>query len=114
MFCDSRIDLLVLCKHWCLVGMMKNITKNSHDVPSDGFAGLTENWKADMRSAFSVALVALPLALGIAVASNAPPMAGVLSAIVGGIVASFFKGGLYRSKALQQVKLCPSWGRYLY
>lgn len=78
-----------------------------HDMPSEGFAGLKENWKADMRSAFSVALVALPLALGIAVASNAPPMAGVLSAIIGGIVASFFKGGAVSIKGPAASQIVP-------
>ncbi|MGY8917943.1 MAG: SulP family inorganic anion transporter, partial [Flavobacteriales bacterium] len=41
----------------------------------------------------SVSLVALPLALGIAVASNMSPMSGVLSAIIGGVVTTFFRGG---------------------
>ena len=38
------------------------------DIPSTGFKGLRENWRNDLIAAFSVALVALPLALGIAVA----------------------------------------------
>jgi MFS superfamily sulfate permease-like transporter len=54
-----------------------------------------------------VALVALPLALGIAVASNAPPMAGVLSAIIGGIVASFFKGGAVSIKGPAASQIVP-------
>lgn len=76
-------------------------------VPADGLVGLKENWRADIRSAFSVALVALPLALGIAVASNAPPMAGVLSAIVGGIVASFFRGGAVSIKGPAASQIVP-------
>ena len=79
----------------------------TNDIPADGFAGLKENWKADMRSAFSVALVALPLALGIAVASGAPPMAGILSAIIGGIVASFFKGGAVSIKGPAASQIVP-------
>ena len=81
-----------------------------NQIPSDGFVGLKENWKEDMRSAFSVALVALPLALGIAVASDAPPMAGVLSAIVGGIVASFFKGGAVSIKGPAASQIVPILG----
>ncbi|CAA6804725.1 MAG: Sulfate transporter family protein [uncultured Aureispira sp.] len=49
-------------------------------------------FKEDITAAFGLALVVLPIALGIAVASGAPPMAGVLSAVVGGIVATFFRG----------------------
>jgi len=66
-------------------------TKNV--VPRSGFAGLKENWRSDLSAAISVSLVALPLALGIAVASEVTPMAGVLSAIIGGVVTTFFRGG---------------------
>jgi MFS superfamily sulfate permease-like transporter len=62
-------------------------------VPSSGFKGLKENWRNDLSAAVSVSLVALPLALGIAVASEVAPMAGVLSAIIGGVVTTFFRGG---------------------
>ncbi len=61
-------------------------------APKKGLNGLIENWQSDLIAAFSVSMVALPLALGIAIASDAPPMAGVLSAIIGGIVTTFFKG----------------------
>jgi len=65
----------------------------NHFIPHDGFKGLKENWRSDLFAAISVSLVALPLALGIAVASNMSPMAGVLSAIIGGVVTTFFRGG---------------------
>lgn len=57
--------------------------------PAKGFKGFTENWKDDLMSGFLVSLIALPLSLGIAGASNFPPMTGVITAIVGGMLVSF-------------------------
>ena len=65
----------------------------NNPIPRSGFNGLKENWRSDLSAALSVSLVALPLALGIAVASEVSPMAGVLSAIIGGVVTTFFRGG---------------------
>lgn len=49
----------------------------------------TSTYKYDLKAGFSVFLLALPLCLGIAMASNFPPIAGVITAIVGGIISSF-------------------------
>ena len=46
----------------------------------------------DLPASLVVFLVALPLSLGIAVASDAPPLAGLIAAIVGGIVAGALGG----------------------
>lgn len=62
------------------------------DIPKDGLAGLKQNWRNDLIAAVSVALVALPLCLGIAIASGVEPMSGVISAAVAGIVATFLRG----------------------
>lgn len=47
---------------------------------------LFANLKSDFPAGLVVFLVALPLCLGIALASGAPPLSGVISGIVGGIV----------------------------
>ncbi len=60
--------------------------------PKSGLAGFAENWKFDIVSGFIIFLIALPLCLGIAMASNAPPMAGIITGIVGGIVCGFISG----------------------
>ena len=65
---------------------------SGHKVPLEGFRGLIQNWRADFLAAISVSLVALPLGLGIAVASGVEPIAGLLSAIIGGIVVTLYRG----------------------
>lgn len=62
-------------------------------TPKKGFQGLIENWQSDLIAAVSVALIALPLSLGIALAAGAPPMAGIISAVVGGFVTTLYRGG---------------------
>ncbi len=60
--------------------------------PKTGFAGLAENWRSDLLSGFLVFLIALPLCLGIAMASGFPPMSGIITAIVGGLLVSRISG----------------------
>lgn len=50
------------------------------------------HWRQDLSSSIVVFLVALPLSLGIAVASGAPVMAGLIAAAVGGLVAGSLGG----------------------
>lgn len=51
-----------------------------------------KDFRQNVIAGFSVFLLALPLCLGIALASNFPPVAGILTAIVGGLIASWFGG----------------------
>lgn len=53
---------------------------------------LGSNLKYDVKASLVVFLVALPLCLGIAVASGAPPMSGLIAGIVGGIVIGSLSG----------------------
>jgi len=62
------------------------------NIPQDGLQGLKENWKSDAVSGFLVFLIAMPLCLAISKASGFPPIAGIYTAIIGGIVVSFFMG----------------------
>jgi MFS superfamily sulfate permease-like transporter len=54
--------------------------------------GLFSSLGQDMPAALVVFLVALPLCLGIALASKAPPFAGLIAGIVGGIVVGAVSG----------------------
>ena len=68
-----------LFRVFCETVKPKNLQmKNSTSL----FRGIKENFP----SALVVFLVALPLCLGIALASGAPPLSGIISGIVGGIV----------------------------
>lgn len=60
--------------------------------PKTGLPGLIEHWRSDLLSGFLVFLIALPLCLGIAMASGFPPMSGIITAIVGGVLVSRISG----------------------
>lgn len=53
---------------------------------SNPLASFADNWRRDFPASIVVFLVALPLCLGIALASGAPLFSGLIAGIVGGIV----------------------------
>ncbi len=61
-------------------------------LPSEGLKGLKENIKSDVLSGFLVFLLALPLSLGIAKASEFPAIMGLMTAMIGGVIVSWFAG----------------------
>lgn len=62
------------------------------NLPRDGLSGLVQNWKTDLVSGLLVSLIALPLCLGIAMASGFPAFGGVITAIVGGMIVGPLSG----------------------
>ena len=70
---------------------MEYSAARSHQLKS-GFDQLRTHWRADMQAGFLIFLIALPLCLGVAVTSGFPPMAGITSAIVGGLLVSRING----------------------
>lgn len=65
---------------------------NKSTTPIEGLAGLKANFFNEMLSGFSVSLLAIPLSLGIAKASDFPPLMGLLTAIIGGMLVSLMAG----------------------
>lgn len=62
-------------------------------LPKDMFSCFTrENLRHDLPASVVVFLVALPLCMGVAIASGAPVTAGLVTGIVGGIVVGFLGG----------------------
>ncbi len=74
------------------------MSTNNKKLPLDGIAGLKENFKTDAMSGFLVFLLAMPLSLGIAKASDFPPIMGLITAMIGGLIVCFFAGSLLTIK----------------
>ena len=75
------------------LGPLEQTSGSNNEKPQNGVRGL-QHWRYDALAGLQVAMVGLPLSLGIAIASGAPPITGVISAIIAGLVFPFL-GGSY-------------------
>ena len=64
----------------------------SPSLRKPSFAALAHNLRHDVPSGIVVFFVALPLCLGIALASGVPLLSGLVSGIVGGLVVAWLSG----------------------
>jgi MFS superfamily sulfate permease-like transporter len=71
---------------------MNKLETATTPTPKDGLAGLAAHWQQDAQTGFIVFLLALPLSLIIAKASEFPPLMGIITAIIGGLLVSIFSG----------------------
>src|SRR5947209_11683906 len=76
------------------------------EKPRNGMAGL-KHWRHDIVAGLLVSLISLPFSLGIAVASGAPPICGLISAIIAGLVLPFL-GGSYVTVSGPAAGLAPA------
>lgn len=76
------------------------------EVPSNGVRGL-KYLRYDLMSGMAVSLVSLPLSSGIAIASGVPPLYGLISAIIAGLIFPLI-GGSYVTISGPAAGLAPA------
>ena len=76
------------------------------EKPQNGVAGL-KHFRYDMMAGLQVAMMGIPLSLGIAIASGAPPVCGLISAIIAGFIFPFL-GGAYITISGPAAGLAPA------
>src|SRR3954449_10983734 len=85
---------------------MEHTSLNAAETPRNGLAGL-KHWRHDMLAGLVVSMISVPFSLGIAVASGAPPICGLISAIIAGLVLPFL-GGSYVTVSGPAAGLAPA------
>ena len=88
-----------------IVQQNKPEKKEREAVPTNGIKGLSQ-WRHDIPAALVVSLVSVPLSLGIALASGAPPICGLTSEIIAGLIFPLL-GGSYVSICGPAAGLAP-------
>jgi len=78
----------------------------SAEKPRNGLAGL-KHWPYDLRSGIMVAMISLPFSMGIAITSGAPPVCGVISSIIAGLILPL-AGGSYVTISGPAAGLAPA------
>lgn len=85
---------------------MISLSRAGTVAPSSGFGGV-KYLRHDILSGMVVSLVSLPLSSGIAIASGVPPIYGLISAIIAGLIFPFI-GGAYVTIAGPAAGLAPA------
>src|SRR5271157_2278857 len=70
---------------------MEDTANIAAEKPQNGLAGL-KHWRHDLLAGLVVSMVSVPFSLGIAVASGAPAICGLISAIIAGLILPFLGG----------------------
>ena len=83
-----------------------DVPQEPMEKPENGVKGL-KHWKYDLMAGLQVAMMGIPLSLGIAIASGAPPVCGLISAIIAGFVFPFL-GGAYITISGPAAGLAPA------
>lgn len=87
-------------------GPLEKVHQSTDEKPPNGVRGL-RYWRHDLLAGLQVSLLALPLSLGIALASGAPPVAAVVSAIIAGFAFPLL-GGTHVTIGGPAVGLAPA------